>query len=391
MKKGYVVVLVLLLPLLLMAVKLADYTFPETFYQESYLSGNFSLNNGNQEQSSYSGSFDGDYDIFYGSLPFSWRLGVDGNVDFSQGPNDGDESENGYGISATTNADKYLGDSKLFGYGSFDFGYRKSIGLDDADDPYAKVGLGMGFGRIIDATVLAKAMRIVEDLNKYTVLKGNLSDSSYLELAKIIDKENEYIATHGIVEYKKYWFEDMEKILLESGKLRDSSLGALGLIRIQEVLEESYGVRTHGWTVRGGAGFILSNYDGGESDPSIDLSFEYALPYSYRMQINERLDYSSILTDNMVHQFTNNLSLTYEVSNKIDWENGITTIITVPTAENSEKIITNSLISAVHYYIANQITADTSISLNHVNDGMDNNGNDDMSTSIFMGLTYRLR
>ena len=377
--------------MLLLGVKLSDYTFPETFYQESYLSGNFSLNSGNQDQASYNGSFSGDYNIFYGSLPFSWRLGVESNVDLSQGPNDVDDSQNGYGIYATTNADKYLGSSKLFGYGSFDFGYRKSMGLDDADDPYAKVGLGMGFGRIIDATVLAKAMRIVEDLNKYSVLAGNLSDESYLELAKIIDKEQEYIAKHGIIEYKKFWFEDMEKILLDSGKLKNNSLGALGLIRIQEVMEESYGVRSHGWTVRGGAGFILSNYDGGESDPSIDISLEYALPYSYRMQINERLDYSSILTDDMVHQFTNNLSLTYEVSNRVDWENGITTTITLPTAENAENVTSNSITSALHYYIANQITADTSISLNLLDDGIKDNGNDDMSTSLFMGVTYRIR
>lgn len=391
MKKSYFVVIAILLPMFLLAIKLSDYTFPETFYQESYLSGNFSLDSGNQDQASYSGAFSGDYNINYGSLPFSWRLGVDSNVGFIQGPNDADESETGYNISAFTNADKYLGDIPLFGYGSFDFGYRKNMGFDDADDPYAKVGVGMGYGRVIDATVLAKAMRMVEDLNKYGVIAGNLSDNEYLELAKIIDKENEYKSKYGIVEYKKYWFEDMEKIFVGSGKLKGDSLGALGIIRVQEVMNERYGVRSHGWTIRGGAGFILSKYDGSESDPSLDVSFEYALPYSYKMQINERLDYSSILADDMVHQITNNLSLTYEISNMIDWENGITTILTIPTASGSENVTSNSIYSSIHYYIANSLTADATLNFNLLDDAIDNNGNDDMETSLFMGLTYRLR
>lgn len=391
MKKNYFVVMAILLPIFLMAVKIADYTFPETFYQESYLSGNFSLDSGNQDKASYSGIFSGDYDINYGSLPFSWRLGVDGDVSFIQGPNDADESETGYELFATSNADKYLGDKPLFGYGSLDFGYRKSMGIDDADDPYGKLGIGMGFGRVIDATVLAKAMRMVEDLNKYGVLAGDLSDDSYLELAKIIDRENEYKSKHGIVEYKKYWFEDMEKIFNTSGKLKGNSLGALGIIRVEEVMNEKYGVRSHGWTIRGGAGFILSNYDGSESDPSLDISFEYALPYSYKMQLNERLDYSSILADDMVHQFTNTLSLTYEISNKVDWENGITTILTMPTAEGSENVTSNSIYSSVHYYIANQLTADATLNFNLLDDAIDDNGNDDMESSLFMGLTYRLR
>ena len=383
--------IMVILPVLLISVSLSDYTFPKTFYQEAYLSGNFNLASGNQDQTSYNGAFQGDYDINYSSLPLSWRLGVDANLDLMQGSNEDDDSETAYNVTAFSNADKYFNNTDVFGYGSLNFGYRKTLGADDADDPYTKIGVGAGYGRVINATVLAKAMRVVEDLNKYNVLSGQLSDDLYLELAQVIDKENEFESKYGPVEYQKYWFEAMEKILMKSGKLKDDALGALGLIRIQEVFGEKYGVRKHGWTVRGGLGFVLSNYDGSESDPSLDASFEYALPYSYRMQLNEKLDYSTILSDDIVHQITNNLSLTYELSNRIDWENSLVSSFTIPTEENLENIINNTLTSSFYYYLANQLTLNTKVSFNKYDDGVDDNGNDDIETSINMGITYRIR
>ena len=109
------------------------------------------------------------------------------------------------------------------------------------------------------------------------------------------------------------------------------------------------------------------------------------------MQLNEKLDYSTILSDDIVHQITNNLSLTYELSNRIDWENSLVSSFTIPTEENLENIINNTLTSSFYYYLANQLTLNTKVSFNKYDDGVDDNGNDDIETSINMGITYRIR
>ena len=389
------------------AISMTDYTNPDSFSQEAYVSGSFNLQSRgdnrlpDQEcidddceggQTSYSGTLLANYDIQHSTLPFTWGLRIDGTADIQRSAQKDADDEQGYDLFASTTADKYYHDTRAFGYGSFDAGYRKSLGADDADDPYAKVGIGAGYGRIIDATVLAKALRVVEDLQKYDVITDDLSDSAYLELAGIIDKEKEFKSQYGAVEYEKYWFEEMEKVFQQGGVLAEDRLGALGIIRTREILvNEPFSPRRHGWTIRGGVGFVLSNYDGSESDPSLDAAFEYALPYFYRMQLSERVSYSTILSDDVVHQINNNLSATYEVSDRVDWENRWTLGITLPSASDAENITSNNLSSAFRYYISNKVSASTTLSLNHLDDGIDKNGNDDLETSLFVGLTYRVR
>ena len=221
---------------------------------------------------------------------------------------------------------------------------------------------------------------------------GDLSDAAYLELAGIIDREKEFRSQYGSVEYEKYWFEAMEQVLQDEGVLTEEALGAMGIIRIREILvNEPFSPRRHGWTVRGGVGFVLSNYDGSESDPSLDAVFEYALPYIYRMQLIERISYSTILSDDVVHQINNALSATYEVSDRIDWENRWSLGITVPSESEAENIISNNLSSTLRYYISNTVNVDATVSLNHLDDGIEDNGNDDMETGLFLGITYRIR
>ena len=119
--------------------------------------------------------------------------------------------------------------------------------------------------------------------------------------------------------------------------------------------------------------------------------FEYALPYLYRMQVIERLSYSTILSSDVVHQVNNNLSATYEVSDRIDWENRWNLGVTAPSDSDAENIVSNNLSSTLRYYISNTVNVNTTVSLTHLDDGIDNNGNDDLETSLFLGITYRVR
>ena len=213
-KLSVITVGVLLLSNGVNAIEMTDYTVADSYYQDAYLNGKASVDSGNQEQTSYDMHLNANLKTVRTTLPYSWDFKVDVNSDFSQGKNDEDKSKDSYDSTASAHFDKYINnDDKIFLYGSGNLGYRKTVNADNADDLFAKVGVGAGYGRVYNATPLAKALRIVEDLLKYKLIKKDISDKAYLALAKVIDKQLEYESKHGSVEFKKYWYEDMEKVL----------------------------------------------------------------------------------------------------------------------------------------------------------------------------------
>ncbi|MDD4277291.1 MAG: hypothetical protein PHT37_05325 [Candidatus Cloacimonetes bacterium] len=389
--KRIAILLLVILPIALASVSFTDYTSPTSSGQEAFLNGNFNFKSGNQDQASYNGLLGGNYLNYYNSLPINWRIGADGNLELLRGSADGAEANTGYAIKAYTNADKYLNNSNVFGYGALDLGYRKNINLDDADDPYAKIGIGAGYGRVMDATVLSKAMRIVDELIKYEVIKNPLTTEGYIALAQIIDKEGQYKTQYGRDEYKKYWYEAMEDVFNQENLLPAGSLHALGIIRLQEVLDQRFSSRKYGWTVRAGVGYVLSSYDGLDQDPTLDISAEYALPISNKLQFIERMDYSTILSDDISHTIYNKASLTYELSSMMDWENKLTTALTIPSASGAKTIIDNTLESIFYYYLSNKVNLNASLRFHMLDDGVKDNGNDDLDMTFFVGATYRLR
>ena len=379
--------LVIVIPVALLSIDIRDYKFPESFFQEAYLRGDFTFRDGNQDQSSYDGSFGGNYNVNYNSLPFTWRLALDGAIDLKQGPMETDDSMQGYHIFINTNADRYLGETDAFAYGAAEFGYRERLAADEADDPYAKIGVGAGYGRIIDATVLARAIGIVDELLKYNVINRRLSDTAYIELAQIIDKESEYKAQYGGMEYKRYWLEAMEEVFLRDGVLVEEYLGAMGIVRIQDVLDMRFSTRKHGWMIRGGIGYILSNYDGSDSDPTLDVSFELAHPFSYKLQLIERLDYSTVLEDDLSHRVINRLSVSYQLSLQTDWVNSLVNEFVFPA--EGDTIQNHMFESSFYYYLTNQLNLNTTLRFSLYDDGT--GIDDDLVTTFIMGISYRLR
>ncbi len=373
------------------AIEMTDYKVVDSFYQDSYLNGNLNIDSGNQDQTSYNLHLNANAEVVKSTLPYSFDLKFDGNSDFSQGPNDTDDSVDSYDTTATGHFDKYINnDNKFFLYGSGDLGYRKGADADDADDPFVKVGAGAGYGRVYDATPLAKALRIVEDLLKYKLIKNDLSDKAYISLASVIDKEDEYKSKYGLTEYKKYWYEDMEKVFKKSGVLKKDSLGAFGIVRINEILDiERVSTRTHGWKVRGGFGKILSNYDGESEDATVDAEFEYGLPIGHESQYTENLRMSKLLDSDTDTKFslTNTMSYTYELSDRIDWENNW--LLSYQQNDVADDFLSNNFSTGFRYYIANRISFDTTFSVSKINSGPGEE--EDWNKNLFAGVTYRLK
>ena len=376
------------------AIEMTDYKVIEGTYQEAYLNGALTVEGGNQDQTSYNGHIDANMKSIQTSAPYSIEYGVTANSDFFRGADDANGSENGYDATAYGRFDKYLyNDDTVFLYGSTDLGYRKTATADDADDPFVKVGAGVGYGRMYDATPLAVAIRIVDDLKEYKIIKKPVSDEGMVALAKVIDLEDEYESKYGFNDYKKYWYTDMEKALKDSGAIDSDSVGTFGIVRINEIIDlERISGRFHGWKVRGGLGQIISNYDGKSESTTADAEFQYGLPIGYESQFTERATISKILDDDEAidYQFRNTMSYTYEIADRIDWENSW--LLGFDKYNAGDDVTTNSLSTGFRYYLANRLTFDTTLSLTKT-DG--NNGKSvetpDWDSKFFMGVRYRLK
>ncbi len=383
----------MILPVSALAIELTDYLDVDIFYQDAELGAGFYLKDGNQDQVSYNGNVSLMYDMEHSTLPFKWNVEVDGNSEFSRGPNENDDSKKNIFLNANTTAKKYLGDYKgVFGFGRLDLGIRDIEDSHD-NDPYSKITFGAGYGRIITATPLMEAVRCVEDLTKYGIITGQVSDETYMKLAEVIAKESEYRSRYSLREYEKYWYEAMEKVLMDAGVLKNDTLGAMGIIRIQDILtEERVLRRKHGWEIGAGIDYLISDYSGNEGDPGLSAYFEYAKPFGFKWQLIERLEYSTVLKDwelgDTAHKFTNQLSMTYEITDKIDWVNMWQLDVILETESDVDDTYQNALETGFRYYITNALDAVTTLRFDHIDQG--DNENDEVDTTLFFGLVYTI-
>ncbi len=369
------------------AIELTDYLDPESHWEEAFVLGQFNTKSGNQDQLSYNLNLDANYLNNYSSLMRVWKIELDGNSNVSRGPNDGDESVDATQANVNGTVDNYFNEKdKTFWYGSANLGYQ-----DDKDDIYAKIGGGVGYGRVINATPLAKVLRFEEELREHGLITGKISEATYIALARIVDKQQEFRSRYGDQEYKAYWFIAMEELLRQEGVLKGGKLGAAGTLHMDRVMfDEPISIRKHGWLVRGGVGLVVQDFNGNKGDPSLDIEFEYAKPYGYRGQFINLVRYSAILADDTGHVVSNNMSYSYELSDRIDWVNRWK-IQYDKAGGSGNDTITNNLSSTFRYYLTNIISVDATLALNHFEDDIDNNGNDDVDVSTFLGVRYRLK
>ena len=147
--------LVLIIPPSTWSVELTDYTNPDSFYQRASVESRFNMKSGNQDQTSFQGNLKGDYEVNYSTAPLVLSATSKGFFNTTRGDKDGSPTEKSYNFNVRGAADKYFDPNSLFlGYGSLELGYRKLVGRN-ADDPLIKIGAGVGYGRLINATPLA--------------------------------------------------------------------------------------------------------------------------------------------------------------------------------------------------------------------------------------------
>jgi len=370
------------------AITLEDYVDPNSRYEDAYVNGSFRAANeaanataddDDTTVDSVGDSIDLELDLDYERVNSTTQRvkTFSGNIGGSVKSDDNGTRDN-LGADATLTYDKYFEKyPKAFWFGSGTLDYLP----DSEEEIAADATVGLGYGRVINATPLAKALRLVEEFQKYGLLSAYPADDVMLRVAQIINKEREYESRLGIDDYRTGWYQDIESEFETAGILADDGLGALGVIKIDEVLtEESISTRKHGWVARAGATAIIQDHQGNDSEPAFSLGFEYAKPYGYRGQLIDEATY--LLGDNSV--FKNELSYTYEISNTIDWENSWELILQQP--DQGDDLMTNRLSSGFAYEISNLLTLGTGLTVT------DNDFDEADAAAVFQtNLRYRLK
>lgn len=364
-------------------VSVTDYKVPESRAERMLvdLAANHSTDGSNTTTSKANvGAL---YKRFYDSLPFGYAIDANGSAKTERNAIS-EEYESDYNADFAGSVKRYIWDKNatlqdIFGSARFDASY-----LKDDDQPASSVTIAVGYGRFINATALAKAVRVERFLLDEGEITGGMPKDSLVELGNIIEREAEYQDKFGDT-YKKEWFKDMEAVVRGSGMLKEDAIGAIGILRTDEVLtQERIADRFYGWDVAVGSKFDLTLADEDLDLPpaNLDVSFDYARPISWEWQFNGRVNWSSPF-DNLGKDFIGKgtADLTYELTNRVDFRARYGATLRKPEVGDSD--VTHSAGASLIYYLENQMNLVAS-------EQIEKAPNKDATTSFTLTLNYRV-
>ncbi len=384
--KSTIQILVLLLFLSIISeaqnVKVEDYQVPISRAQILRLTANYdwsqTMQNDITNVTSNRGNANLLYRSFYSSLPYAWFLDVDatGGKSFADYTHD---------IKISPSIRKYVWDKRdWFGFASADIRHANTFNQVES---YGTVGAG--YGRYINATALAKAVRIEEHLIREDVIKGHLPKATMIEIANIIEREDEYRGIYGAT-YETKWYDDIEKAIKNADYLTSDSMGSIGILRTQQVLKginERVSDRYFGWDLTAGVrfNFSSSNKNIDPSNPALTIGGRFAYPITWRSQINTYANAftpmdSTFFSDVVVEA---GIDYIYELSNKINWVNGYR--MDYFASDNFDSFIVHNLTTSFLFYLENNIYLGINGSLMHHGMAPDRT---DLGTSV--SLQYNL-
>ncbi len=366
-------------------VTLFDYNKADSSYEDAYLNGTLNVGDKEGEKTSYDLKLGVDYEKASSTADttIKYDAGINGQVSKS-GADDAERTENYQGHASAT-YDKYFNPqtSNAFWYGKGEVKVQQKQGDDYAGlkHPEVKLTGGVGYGRVVNVTPMAKTIRLVEAL----VENGNLarvpSASSYQKIAQIIEREDAYRKKFSDARYAQYWIRDIQKAL-------GVNLGASGTIRAYDVLtKEKISTRKYGWDVRAGLGATVSDFNGNSGKPLLELQGNYYYPISNKTQFSNEAKLSTIIDDDDgSYTFTNDMGVTYELTDRVDWENKWN--LSYIDNKNAPDVTSNMLSSAFLYELSNSLDYEAKATLSHTKVEDADSATD---KGLYMGIKYRLK
>jgi hypothetical protein len=315
------------------------------------------------------------YRTFYSSLPLAWFINIDAS---------GSKVSESYlhNIQLDARFSKYIWDDRdLFGFTELNASH-----TDTSKQIASDLTVGFGYGRYIDATALAKAVRIEDHLLKDKIISSNLPKEIMINIANIIERENEFKDEYGEI-YETYWFDAIEQEIKKSDLLTKGSIGSIGILRMRQVLfaiNERVNPRFYGWDVTAGILFPLSNADKSPAgNPNFSIGGRYAIPLNWSLQINMTARAFTPLDSAFFKTATLSAGadFIYELSNKINFVSSYTIGILKPYSGIAS--IVHELNTSFWFYLENNIYLTIAADLTK-------QGTNPRNLSMSMGLQYNL-
>ncbi|MCS7198454.1 MAG: hypothetical protein NZ930_07250 [Candidatus Bipolaricaulota bacterium] len=188
-----------------------------------------------------------------------------------------------YQADGTLNLRAYIAQTNFFGFIG-----AETQGATTFVSPGLRVSAGLGYGRFKDVTALSKALKIQERLLGLKAISAPLPATVIFELADTIGRRAEFPDLASLVQR-------LEEIIEATGFVPHGQLGAVALLRIEEIINETADEKLCGWELRLGLGYELLAPQGETRDWLTLASFEYALAPAPRSQFKSSLRFGSSL------------------------------------------------------------------------------------------------
>jgi hypothetical protein len=293
------------------------------------------------------------YKKFYESQPYARYLDFTWNASRT-------EKGNYFNADLIWRVKKYIPKgSPFFGSTAFHVIYLKGY-----ERPALDLTLGVGVGRFINVTPLAKAVRIEDFLLSSGQLYDDLPADTMIELGHIIERQREYQTLYG-ESYKLIWYSDIEGAIRRSGMLKSERISAASILRIDDVLfRERFSDRFYGRDITLGvkAELITPRPSLKRSTLAADITARYSYPLSWRSQINERLTVNTPLDEEFLRSYSLSISsdFSYELTNRIDF--AIHHLISREKRRDEGKVMMhNNLDISFIFYVENRVNLTTNL------------------------------
>lgn len=298
-------------------VKITDFDIPVSSARQALLNGfyNWSQINAFQRDTTFGDTtytvpdrksinsnwqVDGLYSQFYSSPALAWQISLNGAL-FGQ-RDDPDDLDVRARYNLDADFSKYFSNDKgFFGNVALNSRYTRvknefiEFGDSSENRPELNLFAGVGYGRQVNATPLAKAIIIDEELRRSRVTSKYLPKSTMLAIARIIDRESEYKSKYKQI-YKPKLIEDIQKEIAASGLGDPALMNSIGYYRIESVLFENFegsinysftNPRYYGGDIRLGAEFqLLTRNEIIETpNPFLALRARYGYPIGLNHQL----------------------------------------------------------------------------------------------------------
>ncbi|MFZ1320963.1 MAG: hypothetical protein WAT71_05355 [Ignavibacteria bacterium] len=354
-------------------VKITDFDIPVSSARKFLINGfyNWAQTDPNDTILNLTSSWqlDGAYTQFYTSPSYAWHLNLVGSLNQLTR-----EDTTRYNYNIATDLSKYFSDSKgWFGNSevSSNFARKREFGTDNR--PTIDIFAGLGYGRQVNATSLAKAVRIDEDLRKGGITNKYMPRATVLAIAQIVDRESEYRDKYKSL-YESKIIEDISTEVMNSGVTNSTNMSALGFMRIRNVL---YGLnqfindRTYGGDIRLGVSYqvLTRNKELTGAPAFLSMRGRYGYPIGLNHQLSAFFTAGTALDSAFGSLFTGNAGFgySYNMTNRISFNAGYVVTFNQIFDQNNISLVgvpfgtdksggDNTATAGFTFYIENYIT-----------------------------------